>query len=265
MKKILVIASALASALAVVACASKNQGSTTGTAGTSTTREDSTASAASGTGHGGAHGTAGATGSHAGTGSTQGTGSMGGATGTSAGATGTTGSTGMESGTGMMSAEGGMPMMEFSTKEEFLAHIQHVNEMEIQAGQMAQKNATNAKVKQYGTTLVTDHKKAQTKVKPMLTGAAATMSAEHKKMMEPKMAKMNEMKALKGVEFERQFLTQMVADHKETIEVMKSFKEKTDDAKVKSLITELLPTIEMHHKTAETLLASVDRQNTSGQ
>lgn len=245
MKKILV----LASSLVVVACA-KNPAPANTSAGTSTTREDSTASAAAGTGHGGAHGTAGATGSH--TGTTTGT------------------STGMESGAGMsgtgtVAAEGGMPAMEFSTKEEFLAHVQHVNDMEIQAGQLAQKNATNPKVKQYGVTLVTDHKKAQTKVKPMLTGAAATMSPEHKKMMEPKMAKMNEMKALKGLEFERQFLTQMVADHKETIEVMKSFKEKTDDAKVKSLITELLPTIEMHHKTAETLLASVDRQNTSGQ
>ena len=257
MKKILV----LASSLAVVACA-KNPAPTNTSAGTSTTREDSTASAASGTGHGGAHGTAGATGSHAGTGATGSTGTTG---------TSTTGtSTGMETGAGMtgtgtMAAEGGMPAMELATKEEFLAHLQHVNDMEIQAGQLAQKNATNPKVKQYGVTLVTDHKKAQTKIKPMMTAAPATMSPEHQKMMEPKMAKMNEMKALKGVEFERQFLTQMVADHKETIEVMKSFKEKTDDAKVKSLITELLPTIEMHHKTAATLLASVDRKNTRGQ
>lgn len=281
MKKIIVIAISLVA----VACAAKNQ-TTTGTTGASTTREDSTATAATRSGQSGDHGTAGATGSHAGTGGTTATGStgtnpdtvggttgMGGSTDSTGmgGATDTTGSTsttGMES-SGSMERGAGMGAMEFSTKEEFLAHVQHVNEMEIQAGQLAQKNATNPKVKQFGMTLVTDHKKAQAKIKSMMPAATASAPNDPKMMNDPKMKehheKMEAMKAMKGLEFERAFLTAMVAGHKDTLDMLEAYQSKADDQKVKSLITELMPTIKLHHTTAENLLANVDRRNTSGQ
>src|SRR3954471_17896172 len=106
---------------------------------------------------------------------------------------------------------------------KLVAHIHHVNMMEIDMGKMAQTKGT-APVKKYGQKLQKDHADgdkdltAFAKKKGMATipADAPTTDAE-KKEHEDAMAKMADLKKLKGAEFDRQFLMMMQTDHDKKI------------------------------------------------
>ena len=102
---------------------------------------------------------------------------------------------------------------------KIVAHMNHVNMMEIDMGKLAQRQGS-ASVKKYGATLVKDHTAAGKQLKALAKKKGITAIPEdvpaidaEKTEHDNAMAAMTRIKALKGAEFDREFLTMMIADH----------------------------------------------------
>lgn len=142
---------------------------------------------------------------------------------------------------------------------KLVAHVHHVNMMEIEMGKLAQKQGGDA-VKKYGATLVKDHTDgdkdlaafAKTKgVAKIPADVPATDAA--KKEMDDMMAKVAEVKKLKGAEFDRQFLLMMTAAHDAEVGKLTAALPMIQDADLKTKMTDLQPVLQRHADTARDL------------
>ena len=73
---------------------------------------------------------------------------------------------------------------------------------------------------------------------------------------------MVQLNTLKGNEFDRAFLKQMVADHTKSDQMLRAAQTKLDDAPdVKSLVTQLIPVIDQHLSRANDLLKQAEKSS----
>ncbi len=141
---------------------------------------------------------------------------------------------------------------------EVLRQLHHDNQMEIQMGQLAQRNGQARAVKEFGAMLVRDHQAADRRVlavaksKNFMLGDDTTGGGSPKADAESQQH-MEKMRGLKGAEFDRHFASMMTADHEKTITLVKTAQNDVEDAEVKALLTELLPKLEQHRERAQSL------------
>lgn len=140
-----------------------------------------------------------------------------------------------------------------------VAHVHHVNMMEIDMGKLAQKQGGDA-VKKYGVALVKDHTDgdkdltafAKTKgVAKIPADVPATDAA--KREADDMMAKMADLKKLKGAEFDRQFLVLMQSGHEAEVGKLTAALPAIQDADLKTKMTDLQPVLQRHADTAREL------------
>ena len=140
-----------------------------------------------------------------------------------------------------------------------LAHVQHVNEMEIEMGKMAQKSGTAA-VKKYGEMLVKDHSDSAKKVKdlakqkklakvPPAKPETEAEKADHDKQMKA----MADLKKMKGADFDREYLRMMVEGHDKELAKTPTLVSGATDADVKTLLENRKTTLQKHADTAREL------------
>lgn len=114
---------------------------------------------------------------------------------------------------------------------------------EVAMGEMAAKKATNADVKAFGQQMATDHSKANKE----LMNLAAKLGVSLPKAMEPKAsAAMAKMMKLKGKDFDKAYVADMVEDHKQDIAEFEQEAKDGKDAKVKAWAAATLPTLKHH-------------------
>jgi putative membrane protein len=177
---------------------------------------------------------------------TTGTGSSG-SMGTGTTGTGATGTTA----TGTTAAVG--------SPAEILAKVNHINQMEIDAGKLAEQNADSKKVKQYGSKLVKDHTKAQQDVKTYATKNNISLTASEPMAHAEKQkhaATMDQLKTLKGPAFDTQFLTAMVSGHEEAIQLVQAAADQNKTNDLGKLLNKILPQLKEHRDEAAKLQAS---------
>ncbi|MFP3599474.1 DUF4142 domain-containing protein [Chryseobacterium sp. SIMBA_029] len=126
--------------------------------------------------------------------------------------------------------------------------------MEVMMGQLAAANAAGATVKTLGEMMVKDHSKANEELKKWASAAGYTLpgslDAEQQK-------KYDELKAKKGVEFDRMYTDLMVSDHKKDIEEFKKESSEGKETSLKSFANKTLPTLEHHLMESEKAKSSV--------
>ena len=140
-------------------------------------------------------------------------------------------------------------MAQDAAGKKFIGEAIQGNLAEIEMGKLAQKNGSAEGVKSFGKMLEEDHTAANEKAIEAAKSAGVTPptapSAKQKADYD-KMAKMT------GANFDKQFATHMVADHKKDIaEYEKAAKKK--DA-IGSYASEALPTLKKHLQTAQSLM-----------
>lgn len=115
--------------------------------------------------------------------------------------------------------------------------------MEVQAGQIAQQNATSQRVKDFGGMMVTDHSKANDELKSYATSHGITLPDSLPASMKKNL---DAMKKLKGSAFDNHYVSMMVEDHQK--DVAKFKKESTDanDAQLKTWAGTTLPVLQKH-------------------
>jgi putative membrane protein len=133
---------------------------------------------------------------------------------------------------------------------EVLSKLHHSNQMEVAAGKLAQEKGQSKDVKSFGKMLVTDHSAADKKVMQLAKDKKIDLSATPP--MPPE--KMDKLKSASGADFDREFASDMLDDHKKDIAEVREARDGTSDAKLKSLLVTTLPVLEKHRDTAQKLV-----------
>ena len=119
---------------------------------------------------------------------------------------------------------------------------------EVQMGQLAQQKAGSDQVKQFGTRMVEDHSKANDELKQVASSKGISLPADldskHK-------GKMQKLERLSGAQFDRAYMDDMVADHKEDVAEFQKQAKSGSDADVKGFASKTLPTLQEHLTMAE--------------
>ncbi|MDQ3333675.1 MAG: DUF4142 domain-containing protein [Myxococcota bacterium] len=142
---------------------------------------------------------------------------------------------------------------------KIVAHLHHVNVMEIDMGKQAKLKGTAA-VKKYGAMLIKDHstadkeltamakKKGVAKI-PAAQPATETEKAEMKKQMDEMMS----LKKMKGADFDREYLRMMVEGHESELAKSDVFIASAQDADLKTMIETRKTSLQRHADAAKEL------------
>jgi len=145
-----------------------------------------------------------------------------------------------------------------------VAHVHHVNVMEVDLGKLAQKQSSAAAVKKYGEMLVRDHGAADKKVSAFAKARGTAVIPEDKpdteadrKQAQASMDRMAKLKTLKGADFDREFLTMMVEDHDREVARTDTAIAAATDPDLKKLLGDHRPVLQRHADAARDLLKTI--------
>ena len=119
---------------------------------------------------------------------------------------------------------------------------------EVQLGKLAMQKATNPKVKELASQIVTDHTKGKNELDAY--GKSKNL-ANVMKLGAEKQAKYDKFAAMTGADFDKAYADFMVEDHKEDIEKFEEQAKEGKDAELKALAEKTLPTLKHHLMMAE--------------
>jgi putative membrane protein len=115
--------------------------------------------------------------------------------------------------------------------------------MEVQAGQLAQQNASSQRVKDFGNMMVTDHSKANDELKSYASGHGITLPDSLPASMKKHL---DAMKNMKGSAFDKHYVSMMVDDHQKDVAKFKKESSDANDAQLKTWAGNTLPTLQKH-------------------
>jgi putative membrane protein len=150
-----------------------------------------------------------------------------------------------------------------SERNEFIKKARQTNLTEIRAGEIAQNKAQSAEVKQFGQTLVTDHRNANQQLERAVQqqGQQNQQNQQNSQNQQQPMSnelddehrnKIQKLQETSNQEFDKQFLDMMVKDHEKTISDFEDAKENADQ-QLSSYIDNTLPVLRKHLETAKRL------------
>jgi putative membrane protein len=126
--------------------------------------------------------------------------------------------------------------------------------MEVELGKAAQDKASNEKVKDFGKRMEQDHSKANDELKKVASDKGVQLSSDLDKKHKSTLDKLTK---LSGAEFDRQYMRDMVSDHKEDVKKFQNEADKGKDADLKKFASQTLPTLKEHLQLAESTADAV--------
>ena len=135
-----------------------------------------------------------------------------------------------------------------SGDSDFIKEAAQGGMMEVQLGKAAQDKASNEKVKEFGKRMEQDHSKSNDELKKIASDKGVQLSSDLDKKHKSKMDKLTK---LSGAEFDRQYMRDMVSDHKDDIKKFQNEADKGKDADLKKFASQTLPTLKEHLQLAE--------------
>jgi len=131
---------------------------------------------------------------------------------------------------------------------------------EIQLSELALQKSSNDQVKQFAQRMIDDHTKLDAQIKPMATQAGveapAELSAKHK-------AAVAKLQTLSGEQFDREYIKDMVNDHREVDQAFQSEGTAAKSPDLKSAVTQAEPIIAEHLRMAQDLEKSMKGKTSS--
>ena len=137
-----------------------------------------------------------------------------------------------------------------AASQKFLKEAIEGNLAEVQMGQLAKKQASSDGVRSFGEMLEKDHSAANQKATAAATSLGMTPPTSPNKKQT---ADYDKMSKLSGAQFDKMFVSHMVADHRKDIKDYEKAGKKKDAAG--SYATDTLPTLRKHLEMAQSLSA----------
>lgn len=122
--------------------------------------------------------------------------------------------------------------------------------MEVTLGQTAQQQASNQRVKDFGSMMVRDHSKANDELKAIANAKNFTLPAT---LPEKHQDHVNDLSKKQGKDFDKAYMKMMVKDHEEDIKKFEKAARESSDATIKDFATRTLPTLRMHLDSAKAI------------
>lgn len=147
--------------------------------------------------------------------------------------------------------------------KRFLTKVAKGNEDEIKIAQLATEQASNPDVKSFAQQLVNDHQKMAQDLQSLASNKGVELKGEEK----AEKGESHEYKKLakaSGTDFDRQFIENMVSEHKKDVKEFQGRANDAKDADVKSFAQNQLPTLQHHLQIAQQLQQSVVPTGRSG-
>jgi len=133
---------------------------------------------------------------------------------------------------------------------------------EVELGNLAQQNAQNDEVKQFGSRMVQDHTQANQQLMPILSAENITMPQQ---LDEKHKATYDRLSKMRGAEFDRAYMRDMVQDHEKDVKKFRQEAEHANNPELKSFAQQTLPVLEQHLKLAHETSKSLTAVGSSGQ
>jgi putative membrane protein len=122
--------------------------------------------------------------------------------------------------------------------------------MEVKAGDLAKERATNDAVKKFAEHMVTDHGKTNKEFTDMLGNKGIRVPRD---MRDEDRTAIDNISKLKGAGFEREYLKQQLAAHKEAVALFEEESKNGKDADLRAFAEKTLPTLREHLKEVTSL------------
>lgn len=133
---------------------------------------------------------------------------------------------------------------------------------EVQLGQLAQQNASDSAVKQFGQRMVDDHGKANDQLKSLAEQKNVTLPTD---LDAKDKAVYDRLKGMQGAAFDRAYMNDMVKDHTHDVAQFRHEAQAAKDPDVKNFASQTLPTLQDHLKQAKSTDQQVAKANASSQ
>ena len=121
---------------------------------------------------------------------------------------------------------------------------------EVEQGKVAEQKAADAEVKKFASAMVSDHGKANDKLKSLAQSRGwelpAAVDNEAKSTLES-------LKAKSGAEFDQAYADGTRKDHDQAVAMFQTASASADDAALRQFAKDTLPTLEHHKKMAHEL------------
>lgn len=144
----------------------------------------------------------------------------------------------MNSNMNMSNSMGGM-----TAPEGFMMEAARGGMAEIELSRVATTKSQNAEVKKYANQMIQDHTNASAELKQLAGKKNVTlpteMDAAHKALKD-------KLSGLSGVEFDKEYVNAMVADHEKTVNLFKAQADGGTDADAKAFAAKTLPKLQGH-------------------
>ena len=127
---------------------------------------------------------------------------------------------------------------------------------EVKLGTLATQKASSADVKAFGQQMVDDHGKANAELKQLASSKGVTIPSDtdaHHQATYDRLSK------LSGAEFDREYMKDMVSDHRKDVSEFRQESQSGSDPDVKAWAAKTLPTLEHHLQMAESTDAKVKK------
>ena len=127
---------------------------------------------------------------------------------------------------------------------------------EVKLAELAKDKASSADVKAFAQRMHDDHSKANDELKQIASHKGITLptdlDAKHQAMYD-------RLSKLSGADFDRAYMRDMVADHKEDVSEFKKEAERGTDPELKAFAAKTLPTLQEHLQLAQSTDAKVKK------
>ncbi len=128
---------------------------------------------------------------------------------------------------------------------------------EVELGQMASTKASSPQVRQFAARMVKDHGAANDELLSLAKTKGVSLSTQ---LDDRRRSTIARLRNLSGPTFEREYLHQMVKDHREDVSRFEHEAGSDPDADLKAFAQRTLPIVRQHLELAETAQRSVGRK-----
>ncbi len=148
---------------------------------------------------------------------------------------------------------------------QIAAIVVTANQVDVDAGQLAESKGSNAQVKAFGKQMVTDHTGVNKQAKELVTklGVKPEDSPTAESLKKGGQENLNNLKQLKGSAFDKAYVDHEVAYHQQVIDALdKTLIPSAKNEQLKALLVKVRPAFVAHLEHAKMLQASLNGQAT---
>ena len=145
--------------------------------------------------------------------------------------------------------------------QQYFREMAQDNMAEVEAGKLAQQQASDEQVKEFGEQMVKDHGQMLQAQKKMASAKGVEMPKQPKKEHQ---AAMKKLQKAEGEQFDTAFMSQMVKDHEKSLKQVREAAKNAKDPELKAMAEKAAPVIEKHLQMAKQLSDRAAAGATSG-